>query len=290
MRAGFIGLGFMGTPMALNLVRRFPLTVWNRTPSKYAALIEAGAVVGETPADVVRQSDAVFTMLFDEAAIQSILNDDFRQALRGKTIVNTSSVSVEFSQSFADLVHRAGGKFIEMPVSGSKVPAQQGRLVAMMAGDAAIAEEIRPLAETMASTAVHCGPIGFGLKTKYAVNLYLIAITAGLAEAANLAAAQGLNLEAFAQVLGAGPMASAYSKLKMTKLLEQDWSAQAAIKDCYNSTQLIKAAAEAANAEAPIANMCGKLYRQAMDTGLDEDDMIAVIKVLKDSNLRRSQE
>ena len=276
--------------MALNLVRRFPLTVWNRTPSKYAALIEAGAVVGETPADVVRQSDAVFTMLFDEAAIQSILNDDFRQALRGKTIVNTSSVSVEFSQSFADLVHRAGGKFIEMPVSGSKVPAQQGRLVAMMAGDAAIAEEIRPLAETMASTAVHCGPIGFGLKTKYAVNLYLIAITAGLAEAANLAAAQGLNLEAFAQVLGAGPMASAYSKLKMTKLLEQDWSAQAAIKDCYNSTQLIKAAAEAANAEAPIANMCGKLYRQAMDTGLDEDDMIAVIKVLKDSNLRRSQE
>ena len=276
--------------MALNLVRRFPLTVWNRTPSKYAALIEAGAVVGETPADVVRQSDAVFTMLFDEAAIQSILNDDFRQALRGKTIVNTSSVSVEFSQSFADLVHRAGGKFIEMLVSGSKVPAQQGRLVAMMAGDAAIAEEIRPLAETMASTAVHCGPIGFGLKTKYAVNLYLIAITAGLAEAANLAAAQGLNLEAFAQVLGAGPMASAYSKLKMTKLLEQDWSAQAAIKDCYNSTQLIKAAAEAANAEAPIANMCGKLYRQAMDTGLDEDDMIAVIKVLKDSNLRRSQE
>ena len=136
----------------------------------------------------------------------------------------------------------------------------------------------------MASTAIYCGPVDHGLKTKYAVNLYVIAITTGLAEATNLAAAQGLNLEAFAQVLGAGPMASAYSKLKMAKLLDQDWSAQAPVKDCCNVTQLIKRAAEAANVKTPLVELCGKLYTQAKDEGLEEDDIIAIIKVLKNSH------
>ncbi|KAF7555450.1 hypothetical protein G7Z17_g2164 [Cylindrodendrum hubeiense] len=280
MHAGFIGLGVMGTPMALNLARQFPVTVWNRSASKYPALIKGGAVIAETPAKALSESDTIFTMLFDESAIRSMLSPEFKKALPGKTIVNTSSVSVEFSKYFADQVHQAGGHFIEMPVSGSKVPAEQGKLVAMMAGDSAVADRIRPLVAAMASTAVYCGPVGYGLKTKYAINLYLIAITAGLAEATNLAMAQGLNLGAFAQVLGAGPLASAYSDLKMDKIMREDWSAQAAIKDCYNSTQLIQSAANVVGAKVPIANLCGALYRQAKESGLEEEDMIAVIKVL----------
>ena len=271
----------MGTPMALNILRNnFHLTVWNRSASKYPAFTERGATIGKTPADVLCQSDAVFTMLFDESAIQSILTDDFKRALRGKILVNTSSVSVGFSYRFAEHVHEAGGHFIEMPVSGSKVPAQQGTLVGMMAGDATIAERIRPVVSPMAKTAVYCGPIGSGLKMKYAINLYLITMTAGLAEATNLAMAQGLDIGAFAQVLGAGPMASAYSTLKMDKMLKQDWEAQAAIKDCFNSSQLIRAAAEEAGAEASLISLCGSLYGQAMQQGLGEQDMIAVGKVL----------
>jgi 3-hydroxyisobutyrate dehydrogenase len=101
MRIGFIGLGMMGTPMALNLARRFSITVWNRSPSKYQALKNAGATIGQTPSQVAEESDIIITMLFDGTAIQSIMNDSFKKALDGKTLINTSSVSVEFSRDLS---------------------------------------------------------------------------------------------------------------------------------------------------------------------------------------------
>ncbi|KAM0324442.1 hypothetical protein ACHAQA_008224 [Verticillium albo-atrum] len=245
MRVGFMGLGVMGTPMALNLARKFPLTVWNRSPSKYALLRQAGAIVAPTPRALAEDTDIIFTMLFNEAAFNSILDREFKEVIRGKTLINTSSVSVQFSQYLADQVHQAGGHFIEMPVSGSKVPAEQGHLVGMIAGDRSVADLIQPIVEPITKEAIYCGDIGMGLKTKYAVNLYLITMTAGLAESMALARAQGLDVEAFSQVLNAGPMASAYSKIKIAKMLNEDWSPQAAIRDCFNITQLIGSASDA---------------------------------------------
>ncbi|EFY84792.1 NAD binding NADP oxidoreductase coenzyme F420-dependent, putative [Metarhizium acridum CQMa 102] len=280
MRIGFLGLGRMGTPMALNLCKNYPTTVWNRTASKYPTLADAGARIGDTPAQVAKQSDLVFTMLFDAPAIQSIFDDSFKRAIRNKTIVNTSSVPVEFSQKLERQILSAGGSYIEMPVSGSKVPAEQGKLVGMMAGDKAVCERVRPYVQPLTSASVYCGPIGSGLKMKYAINAYLITVTAGLAEAMSLAQAQGLDLDAFSKVLAAGPLASAYSKLKVDKVLAQDWSAQAAIEDCYNSTQLIQAAATEAETKSPLVRLCGELYSQARASGMAEDDMIAVFKLL----------
>jgi 3-hydroxyisobutyrate dehydrogenase-like beta-hydroxyacid dehydrogenase len=265
--------------MALNLARHFPLTVWNRTPSKYSPLVSAGARVGASPSHVVRESDVVFTMLFDASAIESLLNDDFSQALRGKILVNTSSVPVNFSLKLASFVHNAGGDFVEMPVSGSKVPAEQGKLVGMMAGDRDVAERIRPVVEPLTAAAVYCGPVGSGLKMKYAINLYLVAITAGLAESMNLARAQGLDLEAFSQVLSAGPLASPYTNVKLPRMINEDWSAQASVKDCYNNTLLIQSAAHQVGARIPITQLCVELYRQAKEAGLGEEDMTAVAKL-----------
>ncbi|KAF9777061.1 hypothetical protein IL306_004673 [Fusarium sp. DS 682] len=135
--------------MALNLCRQFPVTVWNRNDAKCTPLIEAGAKAAKTPSEVVERSDFIFIMLFDDLAIESMIdnetNDNFMKAIRGKTIINTSSVSVEFSHKLAQQVQNARGKFIEMPVSGSKVPAEQGQLAGMMAGDSKISEQIRPI-------------------------------------------------------------------------------------------------------------------------------------------------
>ncbi|KAH0436413.1 hypothetical protein CcaCcLH18_04433 [Colletotrichum camelliae] len=281
MRVGFLGLGVMGTPMALNLTRKFAVTVWNRTPSKYPPLTQAGAKIGRTPAKVAEQSDVIFAMLFDDAALTSIFNDDFRGALRGKTLINTASIPVDSSKHVAAQVQKAGGNFIEMPVSGSKIPAEQGRLVGLLAGDPKIAEQMRPYVEPLTAAAIYCGPIGFGLKTKYAVNLYLNNMTAALAESFSLAKAQGLNLEAFGQVIDAGPMASAYTKVKIPKIVNNDWAPQAAVKDCYNSTQLIVKAAEDAKVRTPYADLCREVYKEATEAGLNEEDMIAVYKLFQ---------
>lgn len=273
----------MGAPMARNLAKKFPLLAWNRSPAKYAMFKDASAVsFGETPAKVAESSDVIFLMLFNGTAINSILNDDFRRALRGKILVNTSSVSVESSLFLDKEVREAGGRFLEMPVSGSKVPAEQGQLVGMMAGDPDLANIVKPLVEPVTCSAVYCGPIGSGLKAKYAINTLLITLTVGLAESMTLAKAQGLDLAAFGKVLEACPMASAYSKIKVGKMLNQDWSPQAALKDCYNSTQLIQSAAASANTRSPLMAVCGKLYAQAMEAGLGEEDMIAIAKQIGD--------
>lgn len=242
---------------------------------------KAGAKIGETPAKVVEQSDVIFAMLFDDAALTSIFNDDFRGAIRGKTLINTASIPVDISKYVAEQVQRAGGNFIEMPVSGSKIPAEQGRLVGLLAGDPKIAEQMRPYVEPLTAAAIYCGPIGFGLKTKYAVNLYLNNMTAALAESFSLAKALGLNLEAFGQVIDAGPMAPAYTKVKIPKLVNNDWAPQAAVKDCYNSTQMIVKAAEDANVRTPYAELCREVYKEATEAGLNEEDMIAVYKLFQ---------
>ena len=99
-------------------------------------------------------------------------------------------------------------------------------------------------------------------------------------ESMNLARAQGLNLEAFAKVLEACPMASNYSKIKVKKMLDEDWSAQATIKDCHNSTELIQSAAASVDTKAPFIQLCGALYGEAKALGLGEEDMIAVTKMM----------
>ncbi|RFU75933.1 gamma hydroxybutyrate dehydrogenase [Trichoderma arundinaceum] len=281
MSLGFLGLGIMGTPMALNLCRKFPVIVWSRSDSQYNLLKEAGAIIGETPSRVVEQCDLIFMMLFDSAAIQSMIDgdDDFLKAIYGKTLINMSSVPVDYSHELAEHVHKAGGKFIEMPVSGSRLPAEQGQLVGMLAGDRTVIDQIRPFIEPITSAAVYCGPIGSGLKAKYAVNLFLVSVTAGLAESMNLARAQGLDLASFGEVLNACPLASAYSKVKIAKILNGDWSPQAAIKDCYNSTQLIQSAAQEVQVQTPLIEICRCLYRDACISGWDEEDMIAIYKL-----------
>ncbi len=243
MRVGFLGLGVMEPTHGFKPISQIPVMVWNRTASKYALLGKSGVHIGETPAQVAENCDVIFTMLFDDRALRSIFDGDLKRALRGKMLVNSSSVSLETSQVLAEQVQQAGGHFIGMPVSGSKVTAEQGQLVGMLAGDRTATERIRPFLDPITSAAICCGPIGMGLKTKFAVNLFLITMTAGLAEATNLARAQGLDLNAFSQVLEASPMVSTHSRLKIAKMLNEDWSAQAALEDCYNLTLLIKSAA-----------------------------------------------
>lgn len=280
MRIGFLGLGTMGTPMALNLSRHFPITVWNRSSSKYAPLIAAGAKIGNTPSEVAQESDVLFTMLIDAAAIEDILDDDFKTALAGKTLINTGSVSEEFSHRLADEVSKAGGRFVEMPVSGSQIPAEQGQLVGMLAGDAGTVEAVRHVMKPITRAAVYCGPIGYGLRAKNAVNLYVTALAVGLAESMNLAHAQGLDLVVLGEIIDAGPAASAYASNKIAKIVAGDWSAQAATKICYNSSTLICNAAEAAGVRSPVAQVCRSMYEEATNAGFGDDDMIAIIKIL----------
>ncbi|MQY06584.1 NAD(P)-dependent oxidoreductase [Actinomadura macrotermitis] len=279
MEIGFIGLGVMGQPMALNLARAgTPLLVWNRTPARAEPLRAAGAAVAESPEEVFARTRTVFMMLADGAAIDAVLR---RVAIAGRTVVHMGTTSPEYSRALQAEVGAAGGRYVEAPVSGSRVPAEAGQLVAMLAGDPAAVAEVRPLLAPMCRESFACGAVPDALLTKLAVNLFLITMVTGLTEAFHFADRHGLDRRLFLDVLDAGPMASGVSRMKAPKLLTGDFSVQAGALDVLYNNRLIAAAARASGLASPLLDVCHALFDETVALGHGGSDMVAVLHAIQ---------
>lgn len=281
---GFIGLGSMGEPMALNLAKAgTPLVVWNRSSSKCRVLADAGASIAETAADVFARCDVIFLMLADHSAIDTVLernSEAFRDRVTSRIIVNTSTVLPSYSKALEADIRAAGGRYVEAPVSGSRKPAEAGQLVAMLSGDAADVAFVRPLFKAMCRDTFVCGEIPGALKMKLAVNLFLITMVTGLTEATHFAERQGLDLALFVSILDAGPMASDVSRVKAAKLLAQDFTRQAGITDVLKNNSLVAVTAREAGIASPLLDVCHALYSETQALGLGGEDMVAVIQAI----------
>jgi 3-hydroxyisobutyrate dehydrogenase len=294
-RIGFVGLGVMGQPMALNLQRAGqPLVVWSRTAANCEPLRNAGAEVAASAADVFARADVVILMLFDESAIDAVLPRDRRalaSLVRGRTIVNMSSVAPDYSRRLAESVASAGGRFVEAPVSGSRIPAEKGQLVAMLAGAIDVCDAVRPVLAPMCRDAIYCGVFGNGMLMKLAINIFMLTTAVGLAEAFHFAERQGLPLDRFQEIANASQMASNLSQIKLAKLMAGDFAKQGAVVDGVNNTRLITDAARDANVSAALISECQRLYNEAFALGHGSQDMIAVIRAIETrSNARRSSD
>jgi len=282
---GFIGLGVMGQPMALNLARAgTPLVVWNRSPARAEPLREAGAQVADSPAQVLRRTRIAILMLAHGEAIDEALGRGtpaFADNVAGRTIVHMGTTSAAYSQGLADAVRAAGGRYVEAPVSDSRKPAEAGQLVAMLAGDADAVDAVRPLLKPMCHETVVCGPVPQALLMKLSVNLFLITMVTGLAEAFHFADRHGLDTRKLVSVLEAGPMASAVSRVKAQKLLARDFEVQASIVDVLKNNRLVAEAARAAGVASPLLDACHALYGETQALGLGALDMAAVVRAIE---------
>lgn len=282
---GFIGLGVMGQPMALNLARAgMAPAVWNRSAAALAVLGEAGARVADSPAQVFEQARVVIVMLADEAAIDAVLGRGtprFAALLRDRILVHMGTTSAEYSRALEADIRAAGGGYVEAPVSGSRVPAQAGQLVAMLAGDEAVVQRVRPLLTPMCSQSFVCGAVPNALLMKLSVNLFLITMVTGLAESVHFAQRQGLDLRQLQAIVDAGPMASAVSKIKLAKLVDGDYSVQASIADVLKNNRLIAQAARDAGIASPLLDVCHALFGETLAQGHGAADMAAVVRAIQ---------
>lgn len=282
---GFIGLGVMGQPMALNLARAgIPLVVWNRSLERCEPLRTAGANVADAAEDVFRQAEIVLLMLADAAAIDLVLGratPAFAATVRNRTVVHMGTTSAEYSRFLEADILAAGGRYVECPVAGSRKPAEDGQLVAMLAGDDASIAAVRPYLQPMCRQSVECGAVPSALLMKLAVNLFLITMVTGLTEAAHFAQMHGLDMARFVAILEAGPMASNVSRIKASKLLAADFEVQASILDVLKNNQLVAQAARAANIASPLLDVCHELYSETARLGNGKADMIAVIRAIE---------
>lgn len=282
---GFIGIGSMGEAMASNLIQAGHLVVvWNRTAEKCAALVQQGAIKADSAKQVFATCSTIFMMLADGEAMDAVLarsTPGFESQVKGRTIVNTATVPAEYSSALEKDIRAGGGSYVEAPVSGSRKPAEAGQLIAMLAGSDEAIARVRPLFASLSQRIIECGQPPSALMMKFAVNIFLIASVTGLAESANFAQSQGLDMKAWAAIVDESQMASSISKVKVAKLLEKDLSPQAAIPNVYESTRLIVAAGESRDVATPLMNVCLSLYRRCIDLQQANLDMISVVKAFK---------
>jgi 3-hydroxyisobutyrate dehydrogenase len=282
---GFVGLGVMGQPMALNLVRAgTPLVVWNRTPEATKPLKDAGACVAADVEELFARASTVILMLRNEDALDDILRrgtKEFPKLVAEHLIVSMGSNSPGYSRALGLEIEKAGGRYVEAPVSGSRKPAEAGQLVAMAGGDGGAIAEIRPLLAFMCREILVCGAVGDALLMKLAVNLYLNTTIAALAEAVHFARRCALNLETFEAVVGAGALASDVTRVKIPKLVSREYSVQAATADAFNSTCLIAEAARELDIATPLLDLSSSLYGESIELGNGGLDMSSVMEAIE---------
>lgn len=285
MKIGFAGLGLMGRPMGMNLLRAgTDLVVYNRSAGAREELRAAGAEVAETPAILFDASAVVMLMLANDEATDEVLGrggSDFGQRVRGKLIINLGTHAPDYSRALEADIRAFGGEFVEAPVSGSRGPAEAGQLVAMVAGEPGAVLRARPLLQPLCRVVVPTGAVPTAMAMKMAVNLYLIASVSALAEAVGLAERLGLDLELFQQTINGGPMKSDVVTRKLAKMVSGDFSPEAAISDVYKNSALVAAAASQADAETPLLNESLRLFGSALSRGEAELDMAAVVRCFR---------
>lgn len=285
MQIGFAGLGTMGQPMALRLrAAGMPIIVWNRSGPRCEPLRAAGATVAATPQDLFRQAEVVFLMLADEAATDEVLGRGtaaFEANVSGRIIVHMGTTAPDYSNGLGGDIGAAGGDYVECPVSGSKPLAESGELLALIAGRYESVAKVRPMLEPMCHARLDCCEVPSATRMKLAVNLFLITMVTGLAEAFHFASRQGLDAASFEAALAAGPMASRVSRMKGEKLRLGDFAAQAALADVLKNNRLVADAARAGSIASPLLDVCHGLYADALDLGHGQSDMVAVIRAIE---------
>ncbi len=275
----------MGKPMAAHLARAgYEVCGWSRSDRNHAAARTAGINVCEAVDEVFAACDTLILMLANDDSIDSVLDRHgaaFGERVEGRLLINMGTSSAAYSQALAEQIRAAGGRYVEAPVSGSRVQAEAAQLVILLAGADVDLAAAAPLVAPMGRQTVCCGAVPSALRMKLAVNLYLITLVTGLAEAVYFAEAHGIELDRFAQVLNAGPMASEVSRIKLDKMIRGDFSVQASITDVRKNSGLVAAAAHEVGMHAPLIDASDALFAQALASGSGALDMAAVLQAVR---------
>jgi 3-hydroxyisobutyrate dehydrogenase len=288
-RIGFIGLGDMGVPMAGRLADAGlnPL-VWSRRPESADPVIARRAERAASVDELFDACDRVVLMLAHAEAMDEVLGrgtPDFARRVAGVTLIHMGTTPPGYSEALSAAVIEAGGQYAEVPVSGSTGPAATGDLVAMTAGSRAAIAAAEEIVAHMCRAIVPCGEVPKALQMKLAVNTYLGGLVTGLFEAFNLARKADLDLPTFARILEAGPMSCDLMRMKLPKLLDEDYAPQGSIRQACNNMKMIVDEGARIGAPMPVSQVMRDLVDAAARAGWQDEDMIAMTKVLAKSKL-----
>ncbi|HWZ24334.1 MAG TPA: NAD(P)-dependent oxidoreductase [Verrucomicrobiae bacterium] len=284
-KVGLIGLGLMGKPMGMNLLKAgFPLTVWNRTASRADELVAAGAKLAPSPRELAANSEIVLSIVSDPAALEEVLwgqNGAMQGFPRGGIYVDSSTVSPTLARKVASACDERGVRFLDAPVTGGDWGAKKGELVFMVGGDAGTLTKVEPLLRVLGKKWFHLGPNGAGQIIKLAMNLILALQVDALAEALALVTAAGLQGEKLVEVMQSSMARSGVLDIKSQNLLKGNYTPSFPLRLMHKDMRLALELAEQTHVELPATEAAFKTYSTVKEAAKEDLDYSAVMKFWK---------
>ncbi len=284
-----LGTGTMGHGMATSARRAgIPTIVWNREPEAAQDLTEIGAEVAQSAADAARRAAIVVTMVTDVDAVMSIARDEGMLAALapGAIWVQMSTIGVAGIDRVASMVEkeRPDVTLVDAPVSGSKLPAQQGQLTIFASGPDNVRARVTPLFDALGQRTIWVGAVGAGSRLKLVNNTWLAFGSEAVAASVALARRLGLEAQTVQGALGGSPLVSPWQAAKLERIVKDDYSPQFALSLALKDVRLAVQAADG-DRFATLACLADE-WQQAVDDGLGQEDVTVVTRALEHQDAR----
>lgn len=283
---GFIGLGLMGKPMALNLRKKgFDVVVHSRSRGPVDLLVEQGATAAASPADVARRATVIVTMLPDGPDVRGVVEGErgILSAMQpGTVIIDASTIAPAVARELAARVREAGGWFLDAPVSGGEIGAIDGTLVFMVGGDAAALDQVRPVIGAMGTPEkiVHVGDSGAGQVCKCCNQIVLGGTMTVVAEAIALARKSGVDpLKVRAALMG-GFAQSRVLDVHGQRMITGNFKPGFKTKHFKKDLGIALNTLSEAGVPAPASAVVQQLVQAQMAAGGADDDYSAIATVI----------
>ena len=284
-KLGYLGLGLMGLPMSLRLLKAgHDVSVWNRSASKAAPLVQAGARPAANPREVANATSIIFMCVTDAHAVEDVVFGHEGLAAapgEGKLVVDFSSIHPDAARAVAARLKAANGMgWIDAPVSGGTKGAEEGTLAVMAGGDAADIERVRPYVLAMARRLTHMGPTGAGQTTKLCNQVIVGCAMAVLAEATRLATNAGIDAGRLPEALAGGFADSIPLQLFVPRMVQGIHSPPLGhIATMLKDLDTVVEVARDTSSPVPMASLAAQLFRMAKTLRGEYADALEIYKL-----------
>ena len=281
---GFIGLGLMGRPMARNLRSAgAAMVVHNRSTAPVAELVAEGMSAGGNPRGVAARADIVITMLTDTPAVERVIegDDGILEGLRpGGLVIDMSTTLMPVTRHLAEAVRSRGGDYVDAPVSGGTIGAENGTLTIMAGGSTAALARAWPILEALGQKVTHVGDVGAGQVAK-AANQVIVGLTIGaVAEALTLARKAGVDAGKVREALGGGFADSRILEVHGQRMVDDSFPLGAKCTTQRKDMDQALTLAAQLGCEMPATALNRDLYDRVIDMGFGDIDHAGLIKAL----------
>ena len=284
-KISFIGIGLMGAPMAINILKKYKLTVFNRTSKKAQKLYKHGAKVAKSLKDAVNKADVIITMLSDDNAVLSIINKkEFIENIKSNSIlIDMSSTKPKTAIKINNLLKKKKIKFLDAPVSGGTIGAENASLAIMVGGNKSLFVKVKKILNLMGN-ATYVGPVGSGQISKLA-NQIIVGVTIGaVAEAIHLCKKNGADPNKFIKAIEGGFADSKILKTHGKKMIIGNYTPGGKTSTHLKDMNNILESAKNVNLNLPISGLIKNMYKDLVKDGHSEKDHSSLYLKIEDMN------